>query len=137
MPEIVSVVIGFVVVILFYSLFGAVLLRAAVHIAGDASVGFGNAFMTNVLSWFLTAGVAVGLAVALTGAGITGPQHFKAIVLLLIPVSFLSQAGVISNRLSLSFGKSCFVTFLMGAIGVGLGICIQLVVLLIRTVLGI
>ena len=102
-----------------WSLVGAVTLRAAAKWVQKLEVGFGNAYVTVLLSALanLALGCVIGFAVAVTHG--TASQLLTVIAIAL-PVGFLVQSGIVSSRLQIPFARGCLVSLAM--IGVAIGI---------------
>ena len=94
------------------SLIGAVLLRAAASWVLGEDVPYGDAFLTMLVAGIING--AVGFTAGFVYGAATGTAEGVQIVsLILVPVSFLIQAGVISSKLETDFGAACAVTFTM------------------------
>jgi len=109
---IVPLLIGFPIVLLIGSFIGAFVLRGGAYFVLREHVEFGTAFMTmlvanliNMIAGFL---VGAGYGVA-TGSA----EGSEVLSLLMLPVGFLIQSGIISNSLETDYGAACLVSLVM------------------------
>ena len=105
-----------------WSLIGAVTLRAAAKWVQKLEVGFGNAYVTALLSALanLGLGCVIGLAVGVAAHPAVTESTVTVIAFSAFPVGFLIQSGIVSSRLQIPFGRGCLVSLAM--IGVAIGI---------------
>jgi hypothetical protein len=127
--SIVPLLIGFPIVLLIGSLIGAFVLRGGAYFVLREHVEFGTAFMTmlvaNLINMIVGFLVGAGYGVA-TGSG----EGKEVLSLLMLPVGFLIQSGIISNSLETDYGAACLVSLVMYVIWfvvilvlVGIGLC--------------
>ena len=135
--NIISVVIvelvKILIVGLFTSLIGAVVLRAAAHWVVKLDVPFGRAYWTAYISFL--ANSMLGLFLGFMVGYATGSEEaVDALRFILLPVGFIVLSGIVSLRLNLSFRKACLVSITMIGIGFGIAFVIVLIVLLLTQV---
>jgi hypothetical protein len=114
-------IIGAFLGILFWSLFGAVLLRAAFKWVMKEDVKFGEAYSTVFITYLINVLLGFGIGVGL-GSANASENLIKALPILFMPIGFLIQSAVIASRHKLPFGKACLVS--LAIIGVFLGLAI-------------
>jgi hypothetical protein len=117
------------------SLIGAVLLRAAAKWVARLDVPFGKAYWTVYIAYICNFALAhlLGSAVAYDTNSIGAVNVLQVIVL---PVGFLIQSGIISSRLELSFGKGCLISITMIGIALAIVLAAVLVIVLIMLIAG-
>lgn len=114
-------IIGAFLGILFWSLIGAVLLRAAFKWVMKGDLGFGEAYGTVFITYLINVVIGFIAGIALAGANVS--EHvINALPILFMPIGFLIQSAVIASRHKLPFGKACLVS--LAIIGVFLGLAI-------------
>jgi hypothetical protein len=112
-----NVPFGYIIVGLIALLIGlliaAVVLRAAAQWVASIDVEFWYAYATLFIAWLINLGVGLplGLIVGPVAPYIASPIGF---------LGFLVQTGVISWRLSVSFGKALLISLMMVAIWIGI-----------------
>ena len=116
-----------------WSLIGAVILRAAAKWVQKLDVGFGNAYVTVLLSVIanLVLGAIIGFSV---GAATQSMDAVNAVSLLMMPVGFLIQSGIISSRLQIRFGRGCLVSLAMIGVAIGIFVVVGIVVFIIAKI---
>ena len=112
-------IVGIIVIGSIGSLIGAVFLRAATKWVQELEVGFGDAYVTVLLS--VLASVIFGVFVQCVGYAVGAATHSMVVVnvvvvLLNIIVGFLIQSGIISSRLQIPFGRGCRIVIAMSVI---------------------
>ncbi|MGD9855563.1 MAG: hypothetical protein AB7U20_11505 [Planctomycetaceae bacterium] len=120
--------VGLIVVLLlggglgfwFYSLIGAVFLRAAAHWAEKLEIPFGAARTTVLLSLLIA--FAIGLPVAFMFSAI-GLGEWTTQVFV-VAVQFVALSMIIAKREKLSFSKAARIAGCMMVIGLSIGILI-------------
>lgn len=87
-----------------------------------------------VLIEIINIGVLYGVVFGVRAVIETGEAGFM-IAVLTIPIRILLQAGIISSRLTISFGTGCMIALVMIGIGFGIAvaIAIPLVLLMVLT----
>ena len=125
--------IGMFIGCFIWSLIGAVILRAAAKWVQKLEVGFGNAYVTVLLSAIanLVLGAIVGFGV---GAATQSMDAVNAVSLLMMPVGFLIQSGIISSRLQIPFGRGCLVSLAMIGVAIGIFLVVGIVVFIIAKI---
>jgi hypothetical protein len=110
-----AVLIGAPICAVIGSLIGAVILRAVAHWVLGYDVAYGDAFVAMFLASVVNFGL--GLGVGFAYGAITGSEEVPSMLsLIMLPVVFLVQSGVISSKLETDFGSACKVTLTMYAI---------------------
>jgi hypothetical protein len=103
------------------SCINAFVLRGAAYFVLGDHVGFGSAFVTCLVA-ILINGV-LGFGAGFTYGAVTGSAEGSQILsLILLPITFLIQSGVISSNLDTDFGAACLVSLAMYAIWFVIGI---------------
>ena len=117
------------------SLIGAIVLRAASKWVAKMDVPFGRAYWTvfNCTIVNFTLGFVLGLVVGYT-TGSTEAVNVLSIIM--FPIGFFIQSGIISSRLKLSFGKACLVSLTMIGIVLGIALVVGLIIFLIMQATG-
>lgn len=110
-----GVLIGATIGTVLGSLIGAVILRAAAHWVLGQVVAFGDAFVAMFLASLLNSGLGLGVGFAY-GVVTGSDQGSSMLSLIMLPVVFLVQSGVISSKLDTDFGSACKVTLTVYAI---------------------
>jgi len=121
--RIVPLLIGFPIGLAIGSFIGAFVLRGGAYMVLREHVEFGTAFMTMLVANLINAigGFLIGFGYgAMTGSA----EGAGALSLLMLPVSFLVQSGIISNSLETDYGAACLVSLAMYAIWFVIGILI-------------
>ncbi|MHC4259652.1 MAG: hypothetical protein ACYSTF_04475 [Planctomycetota bacterium] len=93
-------------------LIGAVFLRAAVKWVESWDVPFGEAYAIVFMSWGISMGVGFLLQLIVVA--------MPAVQFLSFPIGLLVQAGVISWRLSVTFGKALLISLVMSALSIAI-----------------
>jgi hypothetical protein len=115
--------IGGILGILIWSIFGAILLRAAAKWVVKVDLKFGEAYGTIFAIYVIN--VVVGFLVGSGLRSMEGSENLiKAAPILLLPLSFLIHAGLIGSNLKMSFKSACLVTLAMIAIVLGIGLVV-------------
>lgn len=103
------------------SLVGAIILRMAAKWVADLEVTYLKAFVTLVISQFLSiiVGVVLGIMIGLSGAD---EEMANTLLLALYPIGFLVQTGVIAWRFQVTLGKALLMNFVLLAAAIALGV---------------
>lgn len=110
-----AVLIGAPIGAVIGSLIGAFILRAAAHWALGQDVAYGDAFVAMFLASVVN--FALGLGAGFAYGVITGSEEGSGMLsLIMLPIAFCVQSGVISSKLETDFGSACKVTLTMYAI---------------------
>jgi len=119
--EIIGALIGALIGAAIGSLIGAIILRAAAKWVIKEDIAFGNAYVTVFIAYLINTviGFIVGFAV---GAATQSMEAVNAMTILMLPVGFLIQSGIIASRLKITFGKACLVSLAMIAVVIGIAI---------------
>ena len=88
------------------------LLRAAASWVLGQDVPFGDAFLTMLVAGIINGIIGFG-AGFIYGATTGTAEGVQIVSLILVPICFLIQAGIISGKLETDFGSACAVTFTM------------------------
>lgn len=116
-------------------LIGAILLRAASHWVVKLDVPFGKAYWTVFIAFIVN--FILGYFLGFVAAFTTGSTEVvDALSVIMLPVGFLIQSGIIGSRLKLSFGKACLVNITMIGIALGIAFAIGIFIFLLMTVTG-
>lgn len=112
------------------ALVGAIILRAAAKWVEKTDVPFGSAFVTTliILVTQLVIGGGIGFVV---GSTTHSQDAVNGAALLMWPVGFCIQSGIISARMGIAFGRACLVSLAMLAIGISCALLVAIPVLLI------
>ena len=131
---VIAQLIGGLVGALIGSLIGAILLRAASKWVAKLDVPFGKAYWTIFISFVVNfvLGFVLGFVVGATGS----IEAIRVLQVILLPVGFLIQSGIISSRLELSFGKACLINITMVGIALGITLVVGLLIFLIMQATG-
>jgi hypothetical protein len=125
--EVVIFACGFIII---GSLIGAIVLMAATKWVVKCRVPFGEAYWTvficSIVNFMLA--FVLGFVVGSTGS----TEAVRVLQILLLPVGFLIQSGIISWRLDLPFGKACLVSITMIGIVLGIALVVGVVFFLIN-----
>jgi hypothetical protein len=131
----VKVGIAQAIVILFvWSLIGAIVLRAATKWVVKWYVPFGEAYWTVFVSSIVNFMLGFVLSFVVGSTGST--EAVRVLQVILLPVGFLIQSGIISWRLELPFGKACLVSITMTGIVLGIALVLGLIFFLIIIAVG-
>lgn len=112
------------------SLISAIVLRLAVRWVEKREIDYGTAYVTMLIGSLIQVGL--GFVVGLVVGGATKSQDAVNVAsLVMYPVGFLIQSGIISSRIDLRFGRACLVSLAMMAIGIAIALAVAIPVLLI------
>ncbi len=116
------------------SLIGAIVLRAASQWVAKLDVPFGKAYWTvficSIVNFIL--GYVLGFVVGSTDS----TEAVAVLQIILLPVGFFIQSGIISSLLEISFGKACLVSITMIGIFLGIALVVGLIIFLIMQATG-
>lgn len=112
------------------SLIGAIVLRAASKWVAKLDVPFGMAYWTVYISFIVN--FILGFVVGLDP--LDAKEAVSVLQIILLPVGFFIQSGIISSRLRLSFGKACLVSITMIGIFLGIVLAAGLIIFFIMLV---
>jgi hypothetical protein len=128
---VIGLAIGLAVILLVLTLvlfIGAVILRVAANWAVNQEIPLGSAMVTTLLNG--VANFLMGIPVAvLLGASNAGKEGELAARILMMPLSFIVLAALISGRHNMSFGKGAWVAFFMYLISILIGIAVAVIVI--------
>jgi hypothetical protein len=113
--------IGAIFGILFWSLIGAMFLRAGFKIVMKEKLEFGSAFGTVFITNIINVVVVFLVSIALGSANVS-ENIITGLPILFIPAGFLIQSAVISSRHNISFRKACLVSAAIIAVFLGLAL---------------
>ena len=132
---IIGQLIGAILGGLIGGLIAAILLRAAAQWVAKLDVPFGRAYWTVFLAFIVNflLGYVLGFVVAFSGGS---SEALTVLQVLLLPVGFLIQSGIISARLEVSFGKGCLISLVMTALVLGLALVIGVIFALVMAATG-
>ena len=107
--QIVGFIIGLPIVAAVVSLLTAVVLRAAAYMVSGDHLPYGEAYGTMFLSYI--ANGAIGFVFALALQSMTEPADgTNPLSLLMLPIAFFVQSGIISTRHETEFGPACLIS---------------------------
>ena len=133
MEAAISQLIGSFIGCFIWSLIGAVILRAAAKWVQNLEVGFGNAYVTVLLSALanLGLGCVIGIAVGIVGRPAATEETLVLIAASALPVGFLIQSRIVSSRLQIPFGRGCLVSLAMIGVTIGISLVVGLILFVI------
>lgn len=123
-------IIGLFIGCLIGSLIGAVILRAAAKWVQKLDVNFGNAYVTVLLS-SIASMVLVAIVGVCVRAATGSMDSVNAVSLLMTPIGFLIQAGIISSRLRIPLGRGVLVSLAMIGVAIGIAMIVGVLVFII------
>ncbi len=109
------------------SLIGAIILRAATKWVLKTDTPFGEAYITFFIACLINFAISVVMAL-LMGEDVTS--------LLMFPIGFLIQSGIISARLQTTFGQACQVSLAMIAVWFGIVLGVGGIIFAIISAMG-
>ena len=125
--------IGQLIGIVFGSLIGAILLRVAAKWVTKESVPYGDAYFSVLLTTAINTmlGFFVGFIVGL----VTHSSNNVIIAaLLMLPVGFLIQSGIIASWTKTRFRSACLISLVMDALGIGIAVLFGGIVILLSLI---
>ena len=128
--EIIGALFVALIAALILSLIGAIILRAAAKWVIKEDITFGNAYATVFIAYVVN--TIIGFVL---GFGAVVATHSKeavdAMSLLMLPVGFLIQSGIIASRLKTPFGKACLISLAMIAVAIGIMMAVGVIIFII------
>jgi hypothetical protein len=118
-----ALLIGLPIGLVVGSCISAFVLRAAAYFVLGDHVGFGSAFTTSLVANLINGVLGFG-AGFIYGAVNGSAEGSQVLSLVILPVTFLIQSGVISSNLDTDYGAACLVSLAMYAIWFVIGIII-------------
>lgn len=106
---------------------GAMLLKVASKWVAGLNVPFGKAFWTVFTSFYVNFVLLLILTFAVVGET-ASMEAVRALHMILVPVGFLIQSGIISSQLEFSFGKACLVSITMIGMFLGIALVVALII---------
>jgi hypothetical protein len=108
--QVVGFFIGLPIFAAIASLIAAIFLRAGTYWVTGAHLAYGDAYGVAFLMYIVQGFLGFGLALAMNQVS---DEMADMMSLASVPIGFLVQAGIISNRLETSFGQACVITLTM------------------------
>jgi hypothetical protein len=117
------------------SLVTAVILRAVAHWREKRDVPYGDAYLTMTLAGIANLLVSIVLRFAIRVAwNVELEVDSLAVLLAMIPLGFVIQAGIIGARLRITFARACLVGLVMMAIALVMSLAVGVIAyVLMRT----